>query len=691
MIDPRHDDPPHCASESVPDAHSPTHTPAKYDTTPLAVSALADLLALALDDSKAAREGWPRFRASLTDEDLQALADARAATHHLDSLAGVSGFGRLVGDLRRRMPPPTAASDADQGTTVTLLRSRLTQLPPSVPTELVMPPGYDVCANDEIWYVSGDKERRVMAEPAFVSGLWRDAGNGSQHLDLTFRSWGAWKTVTVDRETLSTARALVSLSLTGLDVATDNARDVVRYVRDCEQANHARLTVGTSATALGWYQTATGPAFLTGEDCIGTGDVRLITGDRFGTEPHRYGVQGTVDEWKSGVWDRVKQHPAMALGVVASFASAVLGLVPDAPNSIIEWAGRAGGGKSTTLQAAASVWGPPTLMGSWSTTTNAVEIVAAFGRHHPLILDDTRNAPQRRDGSRPMLGEVVYLVANGRSKSRATANAGLRAKPPIRTILLSTGETRITDATQDPGTRRRCLVVEGFPMKGGETRENGETADALKTATGLFYGAAGRQFASWLASHPDRWDTLRARWHTIRDRRASTCDNAFLRSHAATLATLEFTADLLEHALGIVVSPAVLDVAERAALAAARDADRALAALHIAWDVFASERARFPMHGTPYDGSRSALGCTLGTGTTADPHRPGFTSDAVNATLAEHGHDPHAIRSEWARRGWLETTKTRNTVKRILDGVPVQLVALSREAVDALQGGGGDE
>ena len=94
-------------------------------------------------------------------------------------------------------------------------------------------------------------------------------------------------------------------------------------------------------------------------------------------------------------------------------------------------------GKTTALAAAASVWGSPSLILAWRSTTNGLEIQAS-GRSSTLIALDESHMIEAK-----MLDASIYLLANGVSKTRMNKDIAAREVSRWRVCVLSTGERSI--------------------------------------------------------------------------------------------------------------------------------------------------------------------------------------------------------------------------------------------------------
>jgi len=163
-------------------------------------------------------------------------------------------------------------------------------------------------------------------------------------------------------------------------------------------------------------------------------------------------------------------------------------------------------GKTTALQAAASVWGrgatDPGFVRSWRGTANSQESGAALVSDTLLCLDEIGVA-EARDAA-----AAVYQLATGIGKGRSRRDGSLREPLTWRVLTLSTGEVAMAAKVSEDRTRRpyagqavRLLDIpadagHGYGVFDGPGQESdaGKLADAIKQAAISSFGTAGPAF-----------------------------------------------------------------------------------------------------------------------------------------------------------------------------------------------------
>ena len=211
-----------------------------------------------------------------------------------------------------------------------------------------------------------------------------------------------------------------------------------------------------------------------------------------------YTQRGTLVSWQQGIAAPAAGNPLLVLAISSAFAGPVLALV-GVESGGLHLIGDSSTGKTTALQAAASVWGGDNFRRSWRTTANGLEGAATLFNDSLLALDEISECDPRD------VGEVVYMLGNGRGKQRASRNGAARTVHRWRTSVISTGERSIATSMAEAGQRVkagqavRLLDITAQRTYGAwdnlHQHQNGPAfSDALKRASLANYGTAGRAF-----------------------------------------------------------------------------------------------------------------------------------------------------------------------------------------------------
>ncbi|WP_039046772.1 DUF927 domain-containing protein [Plesiomonas shigelloides] len=218
-----------------------------------------------------------------------------------------------------------------------------------------------------------------------------------------------------------------------------------------------------------------------------------------------YSVVGTAESWRDSVARLAGGNPSMMLGVAASLAAPLIGLV-GADGFGVHLFEQSSAGKTTTANIASSLWGEPdALRLTWYGTALGIANEAEAHNDSLLPLDEVGQGSSAKD-----VATSAYTLFNGAGKLQGAKEGGNRELKRWRTVAISTGEMDIEtflsagDLKIKAGQLVRLLNI---PMEKSTVFNglpNGKAhADALKEAWIDNHGAPGREWVKWLATHQE--------------------------------------------------------------------------------------------------------------------------------------------------------------------------------------------
>ena len=216
----------------------------------------------------------------------------------------------------------------------------------------------------------------------------------------------------------------VLLSMGLLIGTSSRARNLLtQYIQTREPEEFASCTA-----KIGWHS---GAYVLPHKSIGGDGEKVVYQTDAGGI--NTFSDKRTVFDWASHVGALCAGNSRLVFAVSCAFAGPMLH-----PAGIesggFHFRGESGTGKTTMLEVAASVYGPPSFMQRWRTTDNALEAVAVQHNDCLLILDELDQVDAKT------AGDCAYMLANGQGKSRATRTGTPRPSHTWRLLFLSSGE-----------------------------------------------------------------------------------------------------------------------------------------------------------------------------------------------------------------------------------------------------------
>jgi putative DNA primase/helicase len=211
-----------------------------------------------------------------------------------------------------------------------------------------------------------------------------------------------------------------------------------------------------------------------------------------------YEHRGTLERWQAGVAARAVGNPLLMFALSCGFAGPLLAKC-HAESGGFHIRGASSEGKTTLLRSAVSIWGAKSHMRTWNATANGMEGIAVRYNDNLLALDEINECSPKD------IGAIVYALANGVGKQRASRTGAARATVAWRLIILSSGERSLAMAMGDAGLTPnagqdvRLLEVPVKRKFGGWDNLHGMTdgaafSNALKSASDAHCGHAGRAF-----------------------------------------------------------------------------------------------------------------------------------------------------------------------------------------------------
>ncbi len=287
----------------------------------------------------------------------------------------------------------------------------------------------------------------------------------------------------------------------GLRIApSPSARNLLtQYIQTRQPGEFASCT-----DRIGWH----GVAFVLPHETIGDEAERIVFQSESQME-NTFRIKRDAADWRDRIGALCVGNSRLVFAVASAFAGPLL-----RPAGIdsggFHIRGDSSSGKTTALRLAASVYGGPSYMQQWRTTDNALEATAAQHCDSLLILDELAQVEGK------VAGECAYMLANERSKARATRNGAPRARLSWRLLFLSAGELGLADHMAEGMKRARTgqeVRMADIPADAGAGLGAFENlhgfaggaafSSHLTREAQACHGAAGRAFIEWACANAD--------------------------------------------------------------------------------------------------------------------------------------------------------------------------------------------
>nr|DAN01917.1 MAG TPA: active helicase ring shaped helicase [Caudoviricetes sp.] len=318
----------------------------------------------------------------------------------------------------------------------------------------------------------------VCHHPIMPIRRLKNIETGEEQITITFKRDGYWTEITVPKIDIVTSRAITNLARFGVQVNSENARLLVKYLADVEMYNADTIDIQHSTSKLGWH----GNVFVPYDLSI------VFDGEyRFKTLFQSIQEQGEYFKWitlAKQLRSCGRLEPRIALA--ASFSSVLIQPL-DALPFIVDFYGQTGGGKTVTINIAASVWGNPApgaYVGNFRSTDASLETRADMLNNFPMILDDSKNASQY---IRDNYETLIYNLCSGKGKGRSNKDLGAAKENTWSNVTICNGENPISEFADSGGAINRIIEIECC-------EDIYENPAEINSAIMKNYGFAGRVF-----------------------------------------------------------------------------------------------------------------------------------------------------------------------------------------------------
>lgn len=344
------------------------------------------------------------------------------------------------------------------------------------------------------------KEVEACMYPILVNKLYRPLDNmasgATRRVEIHFGSEEGWQRATVEREVISNANKIISLSNMGAGVTSDNARQCVNFMASMmkESSKRGALKIVNTLNKLGWDKDFKNFLPYTTDDYV------FERQDELPNMMAALSEQGDSKEWyKKYTEIRALNYMPFKLATAALLASVILPMLPKQDSFIANLYGGSGYGKSAVLSIVCTIFSNMDnksggiFLDSENTPTS-LELTCDTFNNFPVILDDVSKGDQDK---KRKFQEAVMMIANGRGKNRATKDLKQRKRYIFSLTALVSSEQVITKDYTTNGSIYRVLpkqVEEYFPYLDKKNYPDLENIEDLIWFFQNNYGHCGRDF-----------------------------------------------------------------------------------------------------------------------------------------------------------------------------------------------------
>lgn len=489
-----------------------------------------------------------------------------------------------------------------------------------------------------------------------VTGRHINLTDGTHGLDVMWKTGDVVKTITNTRSTFMDSKKIINLADYGLPVHSGNARALASYLSRFESENGHNIASEMVSNQLGWVK----GGFLLGERFIGEATIQFLPNDA-GDGQTAKGFHTQGDIWKTfDVLQQVQGYAPVMMTVYAALAAPLIGLIGD-PSFIFELAGGTSKGKTTALRIAASLFGcpdeqKPGFFKQWNLTKVYIERYAVTMNNLPLFIDDTKKADPK------MIPPTVYQFCSGQGRGRGSLK-GAQIGATWCTVLLTTGEQKLSSFSKDGGAVGRILSLHGSPFESADM-ETGTIVERLNETVSGHYGHLAEPWIRYLrTSDKVRIREQVAKAGTEYKHLASGHGEVAMRLSRA-MAIIDVTGRLFDECFNKELFDAeALRQEWLKILSGATEIDRSLEAMEDVMGWVAAHHRQF------LKGDESAHYGPVLSGRIKEDEII-IIGEQLDAYLQSKGYEPTSMAKAWKERGWLNTEDSRTKKKiRIAGGL----------------------
>lgn len=291
----------------------------------------------------------------------------------------------------------------------------------------------------------------VCHHPIMPIKRLKNLETNKEQITIAFKRDGLWSEMTVPKSNIASTQKIVELVDYGVQVNAENAKLLIKYLSDVEMYNADMIDIQRSTSKLGWHGDVFVPYDLS---IVFDGEYRFRTLFQSIQEGGDYFKWVTLAKQLRSCG---RLEPRIALA--ASFASVLIHPLNALP-FIVDFYGQTGGGKTVTINIAASIWGDPApgaYVGNFRASDTNLEIRADMLNSLPMVLDDSKNASKYVQDNYESL---IYNLCAGKGKGRSNKDLGVAEEKTWNCVTICNGENPISEFADSGGAINRIIEIE---------------------------------------------------------------------------------------------------------------------------------------------------------------------------------------------------------------------------------------
>ena len=315
---------------------------------------------------------------------------------------------------------------------------------------------------------------KACPHPIVPVEIINNIDTNTEKVKIAFYKRKIWQYVIVERKTIASNTAIIQLANRGIEVNSENAKNLVSYLADIIELNNLETTDGV--THIGWIN----------KDFVPYTSKYKYDGDvAYKNIFESISEKGNYELWKKQIKELRSKSRTLRFLMASSFASPLVKIFQINPFIVHLW-GKSSNGKTVAQMICASIWGNPSkgkLLSSLDSTKVASERLCNFLRNIPLILDELQITKTKYK----TYDTLIYELTEGKGKDRGTVDGGLTETTEWDNIIIISGEEPITSSASKEGVKNRVIEIEENELI---VKNGNEIVNLILNN----YGFAGKEF-----------------------------------------------------------------------------------------------------------------------------------------------------------------------------------------------------
>lgn len=367
----------------------------------------------------------------------------------------------------------------------------------------------------KVAHKSGDTyTETISAIPIVPTAILRNVDTNVEKIELSFLKRKRWNTLICDRSVAANQSNIIKLADKGVEVNSDNAKKLVKYIADVTAYNLDALPNKDAKSVMGWHN---------GEFMPYTDNIVFDGDEQFKHLYKAINTKGSLQDWVDFIAP-LRSSLEVRLCMAASFASPLIELIGENPFVFHLW-GKSGTGKTVALLLAMSVYGDPAmgaLTRTMNMTANSMLATAAFLKNLPFAGDELQTIKSRWTN----YDNLIMVITEGIDRGRMSYDKVNEIRAWKCSFIFS-GEEPCTKAESGAGVKNRVIEVE---LSDKLIPNGNQVANFVRS----HYGCAGKPYIDRLK----QIDSLTSQYNEIFSAIISSVDTTDKQAGSAALLLL---------------------------------------------------------------------------------------------------------------------------------------------------------